>query len=165
MKHEITLLTPNADLAGLHRLNEAHATELSSCDMETFRKMVGEAFVARAILPDHALLLAFDKTADYASVNFLWFKRKYDRFVYVDRIVVSRKLRRQQIAKRLYEELFEEAKAAGQTRIVCEVNIDPPNPHSDRFHEQLGFVETGMATLAGQDEGKRKTVRYLVREL
>ena len=35
-----------------------------------------------------AFLLAFDQSAQYDSPNFLWFRSRYPRFVYVDRIVV-----------------------------------------------------------------------------
>ena len=49
----------------------------------------GEAFLARRIGHADALLLAFDQDADYDSPNFLWFRSRYSRFVYVDRIVVA----------------------------------------------------------------------------
>jgi uncharacterized protein len=40
--------------------------------------------------------------------------------------------------------------------VVCEVNIDPPNPASEAFHLALGFKEVGQATI----HGGTKTVRY-----
>jgi predicted GNAT superfamily acetyltransferase len=39
----------------------------------------------------------------------------------------------------LYADLFKRAKQLGQTRIVCEVNSQPPNPLSDKFHAAQGF--------------------------
>jgi predicted GNAT superfamily acetyltransferase len=50
------------------------------------------------------------------------------------------------------------AKAAGHTLLCFEVNIAPPNPISDRFHERFGFSEIGRALLP--DRGK--TVGYLI---
>jgi predicted GNAT superfamily acetyltransferase len=47
------------------------------------------------------------------------------------------------------------------TGIVCEVNLDPPNPASDAFHAALGFAEVGTAVIDNGD----KTVRYLSRRL
>ncbi len=41
----------------------------------------------------------------------------------------------------------------------CEVNLEPPNPVSDAFHEALGFTEVGRAAI---HDGK-KLVRYLVK--
>ncbi|TIP69850.1 MAG: GNAT family N-acetyltransferase, partial [Mesorhizobium sp.] len=72
--------------------------------------------------------------------NFLWFRERYPRFVYVDRVVVAGEARGRGHARRLYEDLFDHALRAGQTIVTCEVNAEPPNPASDAFHAALGFV-------------------------
>jgi len=105
--------------------------------------------------------LAFDEGADYDSENFLWFRARYERFVYVDRVVVSPAARGRGLARLLYENLFDRAAAAGYARIVCEVNVDPPNPASDAFHAKLGFAEVGQASIAGG----AKAVRYFAHDL
>jgi hypothetical protein len=142
-------------------LNNDHAEELSYLPAERMRKLVSEAFLAASIGAGEALLIAFDQDAGYDSVNFLWFKARFDRFVYVDRVVVDPKARGRGLARALYLELFERARAAGHSRIVCEVNSDPPNPASEKFHQGLGFQEIGGAVIAG---GK-KTVRYFAKPL
>lgn len=161
----VTTLTAN-DLAGpegaaLLALNNAHAVELSWLEPERLAHLVGQAFVALRIGVADALLLTFDQAADYDSPNFLWFRERYDRFVYVDRIVVADAARGRGLARRLYDDLFAAAKAAGHERIVCEVNSDPPNPGSDAFHAALGFVPVGTAEI----HGGKKTVTYLERLL
>lgn len=105
--------------------------------------------------------MAFDQGADYDSPNYLWFRERYPRFVYVDRIVVDPAMRKRGLAQLLYKDLFLRVAEAGHTLIVCEVNSDPPNPASDAFHEALGFAEVGHAVL----HGGAKTVRYLARSL
>ncbi len=105
--------------------------------------------------------MAFDQDADYDSPNYLWFRARYPRFVYVDRIVVAPAMRQRGLANRLYEDLFQAAIAAGHDRVVCEVHSDPPNPASDAFHAALGFTEVGHAEI----QGGAKTVRYLARSL
>jgi len=105
--------------------------------------------------------MAFDQDADYDSPNYLWFRERYPRFVYVDRIVVAPAMRKRGLANHLYEDLFRVAKDAGHERVVCEVNFDPPNPASDAFHAALGFVEVGQASI----HDGAKTVRYLARPL
>ena len=142
-------------------LNNAHAQELSWLEPERLEHMVGQAFLARRIGNLDAYLLAFDQDADYDSPNFLWFRTRYPRFVYVDRIVVVASARGRGCARRLYRDLFEHAERTGHERVVCEVNISPPNPASDAFHAALGFAEVGSASV---HEG-RKTVRYLLRTL
>jgi len=138
-------------------LNNAHARELSWLEPERLQHLVEQAFLARRIGDLDAFLLAFDQDAQYDSPNFLWFCARYPRFVYVDRIVVASSARGRGCARRLYRDLFEYAVRAGHERVVCEVNISPPNPASDAFHAALGFVEVGTASVY---DGSR-TVRYL----
>jgi predicted GNAT superfamily acetyltransferase len=105
--------------------------------------------------------MALDERADYDSSNYLWFRERLARFVYVDRIVVDPAMRKRGLANRLYEDLFRVARDAGHDRVVCEVNSDPPNPASDALHAALGFVAVGHATI----HGGAKSVRYLARSL
>jgi predicted GNAT superfamily acetyltransferase len=165
MTETVTSLSVD-DLAGvdgeaLLALNNAHAVELSWLEPEKLAHLVGQAFAARRVGAADALLLTFDQTADYDSVNYLWFRERYPAFVYVDRVVVADSARGRGLARRLYDDLFAAAKAAGHERIVCEVNSDPPNPASDRFHAALGFVAVGTAEI----HGGKKTVTYLERTL
>jgi predicted GNAT superfamily acetyltransferase len=165
--HDICPVTP-ADMAAtsalgkdLLALNNAHAQELSWLDPERLAHLLKEAFLARRIGRVDAFLLAFDQDAAYDSPNYLWFRSRYARFVYVDRIVVAPGARGRGYARRLYDGLFAQASRAGHERVVCEVNADPPNPASDAFHAALGFAEIGTAVI----HGGSKTVRYFSRPL
>ncbi len=120
-----------------------------------------EAFLACRIVSVDAFLLAFDQGADYDSPNFLWFRSRFARFVYVDRLMVAPSARGLAHARRLYDHLFERASHAGHERVVCEANSDPPNPASDAFHAALGFSEVGTAAI----HGGHRTVRHLSCEL
>jgi predicted GNAT superfamily acetyltransferase len=137
-------------------LNNDHAQELSWVDAARLTQLIGEAFFARRAGFSDALLIAFDQGADYDSPNFLWFRDRYDRFVYVDRVVTAAAARGRGLARALYLALIAAARAAGHERIVCEVNRDPPNPASDAFHRSMGFVGVGSAEL-----GNGKVVGYL----
>jgi uncharacterized protein len=155
---ELTPATPLAD--ALLALNNDHAQELSWLTPERLTYLVQQALFARRIGQADAFLLALDQDADYDSPNFLWFRDRYPRFVYVDRIVVAASARGRGVARLLYRELFEQATRAGHDQIVCEVNSDPPNPASDAFHAALGFIEVGSAAI----HDGRKSVRYLLRQ-
>ena len=136
-------------------LNNAHARELSWLEPERLTHLIAHAFVASRIGSIEAFLLAFDQDADYDSPNFLWFRPRYTRFVYVDRIVVAPEARGRGHARALYDALFARAARAGNDRVVCEVNSEPPNPASDAFHAALGFSEVGTGII----HADTKTVR------
>lgn len=147
--------------AALLELNNAHARETSFLTTAAWCELVGQAFAATCMAEAAALLIAFDQEADYHSPNFAWFRDRLTRFVYVDRIIVSADHRGRGLAGHLYHDLFRRAEAARHDRIVCEVNLVPPNPGSDAFHASMGFVEVGQADL----QDRNKTVRYLEKRL
>lgn len=140
-------------------LNNAHAADLSWLEPERLTTLLERAFYARRIGRVAAVLLAFDERAEYDSPNYLWFRARYPRFVYVDRIAVAADARGRGYGRILYEDLFAHAAEAGHDIVACEVNSDPPNPLSDAFHAALGFSEVGSASI----HDGAKTVRYLTR--
>ena len=143
-------------------LNEEHRTETSSLDAPMLHALMTQAF--HVGLRKHgrdAFLIALDQDSLSASPNFQWFKNRYRRFVYIDRVIVAPAQRGQGVARGLYDELFAAALHAGHGLVCCEVNIEPPNPASDAFHEAVGFSEVGRAAI---HEGV-KFVRYLVKNL
>ena len=158
--HVPTTIPGDAEAAVL-ALNNAHAIELSWLEPERLRRLLKNAFYARRIGDLAAFLLAFDEGADYDSPNYLWFRQRYPRFVYVDRVVVDPSMRKQGLAHALYQDLFLRAAEAGHRIVVCEVNSDPPNPATDAFHAALGFAEVGSASI----HRGAKSVRYLALNL
>ena len=144
------------DLDWAHALNQANGRELSFMEAAHFEALLSRARFARVLDPEAAFLLAFDQPPTTDSPNFAWVRQHYPEALYIDRIAVAPHARRQGVARRLYEDLFQEAAAQGFPQIACEINADPPNPASDAFHAALGFKPVGEARL----EGRGKTVRY-----
>jgi uncharacterized protein len=151
--------TDPATRAALLALNNASAQETSLLDAAKFARMIDAARVATIIEPARALLLAFDQASDYDGGHFLWFRERYARFLYIDRVIVSAAHRRDGYGRALYAGLFAEAVRLGHDAVACEVNQQPPNPISDAFHARLGFAEVGTAAVPGSS----KIVRYLLR--
>ncbi|MES0092256.1 GNAT family N-acetyltransferase [Mesorhizobium sp. M0030] len=149
------------DEAAILALNNEHAAELSWLEPERLSFLLGEAFYVRRIGALEAFIMTFDQDARYDSPNFLWFRERYPRFVYVDRVVVAAQARGRGHARQLYEDLFGEVARAGHSIVTCEVNVEPPNPASDAFHAALGFGEVGDAVI----HGGQKTVRYYLRQI
>ncbi|HZC35333.1 MAG TPA: GNAT family N-acetyltransferase, partial [Chthoniobacterales bacterium] len=111
-------------------------------------------------------LLAFLAQANYDNPNFLWFKARYDDFLYIDRIVISEDFRGRRLATTFYTQLEIQAIDLGVLRLACEINIDPPNSLSLRFHERQGFTEVGQQAICEQgDNNFRKIVSLQIKEL
>jgi len=142
----------------LRALNNEFAKETSFLDEARWGRLTGMARVAFAT-PD-AFVIALDQDADYDSPNFLWFRDRYERFAYVDRIVVGHAAHGQGLGRALYEKLFDAAKAAGYPCLMAEVNTNPPNPGSLSFHAKMGFEAVGEVTFSPE-----KSVRYFARIL
>jgi predicted GNAT superfamily acetyltransferase len=141
-------------------LNNEHREETSELDGAKLHALIAQGFhVGLRNGGRDAFLIAFDQDAISASPNFQWFKSRYKRFVYIDRVIVAPDKRGRGVARGLYADLFAAAAQAGHSLVGCEVNVEPPNPVSDAFHEALGFAEVGRATLFGGE----KIVRYLVK--
>ncbi len=141
-------------------LNNAHAEALTELSPSEWRRLLDQAFLVLFAGEGDAFLVALDEGADYGSPNFLWFRGRFARFVYVDRVVVAAHARGRGLGRALYQTLIAHAGAAGHERIVSEVNSDPPNPGSDAFHAAMGFAVIGAATLSNG-----KSVRYYARTL
>jgi uncharacterized protein len=157
-------------------LNNNHSVELSPLTLPELDCIIRASFFSATINDSDALLISFDQSFPHEHQNLHWLRTYFanlrsenasanhyspDNFVYVDRVVVAPAARGKGHARALYTDLFQRAKSAGHTRIVCEVNLDPPNPVSDAFHASLGFSEIGRAPIPGH----AKTVRYLLRRL
>jgi uncharacterized protein len=148
------------DDEAVRALNNAFAAETSYLEAGDWARLVAQARVAVVAAPADAFLLVLDQDAHYDSPNFLWWKERRERFLYVDRVVVAAIAQGRGLGRQLYTHAMDEARRLGFDRIVCEINIDPPNPGSVAFHTALGFNAAGEQYLANG-----KTVGYFERLL
>ncbi len=135
-----------ADYGAIVALNEAALPHVSRMSRDALTHLHREAFCLRVARADDALagfLLTLTEAAQYESRNFIWFRERYERFVYIDRIVVAEEWRGHGIGRALYTDL--EVWAARHCGwLTCEVNLRPPNPGSMTFHHAFGFREIGQ---------------------
>ncbi len=96
-----------------------------------------------------AFLLALREGAAYDSPNYRWFALRYERFLYVDRVVVASAARGRGAGALLYRDVFEFAATHAVDLVTCEYDVEPPNPASERFHARFGFREVGRQQLDG----------------
>lgn len=141
------------DFPALLALNAEQVRFLSPLDATRLAHLHAQAVRSHVIEGDTgvcAFLLAFAPGADYDSPNYRWFEARGGRFLYVDRIVVAASAQGQGCGRRLYEALFAFARAAGFEAVVCEYDLDPPNPVSAAFHARFGFVEISRQRANGK---------------
>ena len=139
------------DFPTILELNRESEHFLSPLTPLQLTELHGQAAYHRVAVPGNQIvgfLLAFRERVSYNSPNYRWFATHYDRFLYVDRVVVSRAHQGGRLGALLYEDLFAFAGTSGAERVVCEFDIDPPNEISRRFHARFGFREVGTQWVA-----------------
>jgi predicted GNAT superfamily acetyltransferase len=140
------------DFGAILRLNAEWEHVTSSLDETRLAKLHTDAAYHRVVESEGAIvafLLAFREGAGYDSPNYRWFQERGGEFLYVDRVIVQRELHGTGLGAALYEDLFAFAEAEGIGRVVCEVDIEPFNEASSRFHDRYGFEEVGTQWVAG----------------
>jgi predicted GNAT superfamily acetyltransferase len=151
-----------ADRAALLSLNQASVRELSDLDEARLEYILALAHRSLVVEADSGEVVAFAIAvapgADYDSANYAWLGARFERFLYLDRIAVDSRFRRHGIGARLYAEM--EASAVAFERMVCDVNIEPPNDASLAFHAARGYEPVGQLS-----HGEVKTVVLLSKEL
>ncbi|MFV2040351.1 MAG: GNAT family N-acetyltransferase [Acidimicrobiales bacterium] len=147
-----------ADVVGAVALNNAAVPAVNPHDEGSFAELLEMS--DRSWVVDHdrgvgGLLVTFAPDASYRSANYVRLSACYDNFSYVDRIVVAPALWRRGLAARLYNTLADHARKQARTRLLCEVNVEPPNPRSVAFHEA-----TGWQAIEDFQHGPGRVVRY-----
>jgi predicted GNAT superfamily acetyltransferase len=142
----------------LNRAEIPHLGSLSATELAELVPMASHFHVAEDSGEIVGFLIAMDEASAYQSMNFLWFKSRYPKFTYVDRLAVVPTYQGKGLGRRLYDNL-ENLVGKRSSIIACEVNIRPPNPQSLNFHTKIGFREAGQQDT---EEGKKR-VALLIR--
>lgn len=138
-----------AEIPRLLELNNAAAPKvnrLSGPDLDWLVERAAPCWLFEARGTIAGFLLALEPGHDYLSANYRWFAARFADFAYIDRVVVDAGLRGRGIGAAAYAELIRHV--AGR-RLCAEVNLEPPNPGSLRFHLRLGFRPIGRQRTTG----------------
>jgi len=153
----------NQDLDAVLSLNQSEVPHVGSVDIERMHWFAANAHYFRVVDDAGriaAYLIGLRPGTSYASPNYRWFCERYDDFAYVDRVAVADFARRLGLASRLYADFAASAPDTVE-HMTCEVNLQPPNESSMRFHRQLGFRQVGSQ----ETEGGSKEVAMLARRI
>jgi predicted GNAT superfamily acetyltransferase len=135
------------DRATVLALNHDHVDLLSPMDgdrLDALRRWADRADVVDVDGEVAGFVLTFAPGTAYDSQNYRWHARRFgDAFYYLDRVVVAPAHRGTGVAHEVYDLLEQVALPYG--RMVLEVNLDPPNEPSLRFHRRRGYAEVGRS--------------------
>lgn len=145
----------SADLGSLLALNNASVPHVNHLEPEDLTAILEQSAYARAVFEGDKLvgaLIALWPGLDYASDHYRWFNQYHASFFYIDRVMIAASTRKSGYGRKLYADIEAFARAGDARHLACEVNSQPPNPISMRFHEALGFRPVGE--LANEDRSK-----------
>ncbi|PHQ34004.1 GNAT family N-acetyltransferase [Rhodopirellula bahusiensis] len=139
-----------ADCAAVVELNEAVVSVTSSMDSVRFAELFELSEIELIVELEGSVvgfLLAMVEGCGYDNGNYAWFEERLRNFLYIDRVVVSGECRGLGVGRSLYSHLFEEADRLGSLHVCAEMDLEPPNEASLRFHLGMGFVPIGTRVL------------------
>ena len=139
----------SADLARVLEINTANTPGVSELTMSELETDITNCLHALAIDNEHgevcAFCITFAPDAPDAGANHRWFAERYKSFVYLDRIAIDSKNKNRGLGALLYQTVEQRMlNSAKHSLLCCEVNLEPPNPGSLRFHQRIGFTEVGQ---------------------
>ena len=143
------------ELPYILKMNQEALPAVSSVSIEDMKHFLNIVDYFRTLKVDHKIagfLIALSPGKDYSSLNYKWFEKTYNSFMYVDRIVIDTNYHRNGLGTSFYNDL-ETFSIGKSSRITCEVNIRPKNEGSMVFHETYGFEQVGTQTT---EEGKKE---------
>ena len=142
-----------ADFARVLEINNANTPGVSELTMSELETDIENCLHALAIDNEHgevcAFCITFDPNALDAGANHQWFAERYKSFVYLDRIAIDSTHQNLGLGALLYQTVEQRMlNSAEHSLLCCEVNLEPPNPGSLRFHKRIGFTECGVESTA-----------------
>jgi hypothetical protein len=144
-------------------LNQSHLDGVGPLDPKRQEWLVSIADACLVVEDAGAVVgfvMTFGPDTDYDSRNYRWFRERYERFGYLDRVVVADTHQRRGLGRMMYDAVEPAVLGeGGHGRMALEVYVEPPNVGSLAFHAARGYAEVGRLP---QDNGKLVTM--LVKE-
>ena len=139
----------STDVTRVLEINNANTPGVSELTMIELTTDLKNSLHALAIDNEHgevcAFCITFDPNAPDAGDNHRWFVERYKSFVYLDRIAIDSNHQNRGLGAVLYKSVEQHMlSSAEHSLLCCEVNLEPPNPGSLRFHKRIGFTELGQ---------------------
>ena len=141
MKLEDLKICIESELEDIYMLNQNLTPKLGELkDIQHLKRLINMSECAKGLRVKGkiaAFMICFREDSGYESTNYLYFNKKYKKFLYVDRIGVSKDLENNGLGSILYKHIIENF--GEDLKICAEINIKPMNKKSITFHEKHDF--------------------------
>ena len=140
----------STDVTRVLEINNANTPGVSELTLSELEMDLSNSLHALAVDNEHgevcAFCITFAPDAPDAGINHQWFNERYESFVYLDRIAIDSNHQNRGLGALLYQKVEQYMlNSAEHSILCCEVNLEPPNPGSLRFHHRIGFTEVGQS--------------------
>lgn len=131
-----------AILKKIFLLNESYAPFLGPLEkIDNLKRLLSMSIYSTYITINDEIcgfMVCFDEKSSYESKNYEYFKKKHNKFFYVDRIGIAKSFKNKGLGTFLYKKIVDLNKN-DNIKICAEVNVKPFNEESVNFHEKMGF--------------------------
>lgn len=134
------------ELNAIFDLNQLNTPEVGSLEsLDYLKKLIGLSAYNLLVLKSEEIvgfIICMREGSTYGSENYKFFTQRLKKFLYVDRVVVDERHRRSGLGKAIYQDIFAYVNDKNLP-IALEVNTEPVNQPSLKFHEKMGFEKVG----------------------
>ncbi len=135
--------------SSFYEINQQQVPKVGSVSLEEFINLIEISKISYGIIKKGTCLgfvICLRENTNYQSINYKFFQKRHNKFIYIDRIAIANKYQSSGIGSNLYSKLLS-IKDKFNIPICAEVNIDPLNEVSINFHKKHGFVEITESTI------------------
>ncbi len=160
MKELIIRKLEKSDIPAIWKINEEGLPGTGKVSEDEIANLLNYSELSLGAFDENELLgivICLLPRTEYGSLNYAWFNKNYQNFLYVDRVAVTTNSRNKKIGSLLYEKVIAHAQKL-EYPVAAEVSLKPPNPDSIRFHKRHGFAEVGVL------HHEKKSVTMMLRD-
>lgn len=149
-----------ADIEDVWAINQENIPAVGEETIEVLAELYAMSTISLVVEVDNIVVgfcMVLSPGTAYQSPNYLYFCNRFDDFIYLDRVAVTKNFQRRGIGAALYREV---ENRTSSTLFALEVNTKPRNEGSLRFHSREGFM-----LLDEVETRPGKIVAFMIKEM
>lgn len=146
---DLKIIQDKEIFSSLYEINKQQVPKVGSVSFQEFINLIKISDISYGMIKKGICLgfvICLRENTNYQSINYKFFQKRHNKFLYIDRIAIANKYQSSGIGSNLYNKLLS-IKEKLNMPICAEVNIDPPNKLSINFHRKHGFSEITECTI------------------